>query len=160
MKIEKSILRILLPLAAVELAQVGFYKQLSADANRLGFLKAQKYFLKESQEEAEHFDGWLDYITGRGNDFTVPAIPAPSVTTQSLLDCIVAALNKEIEVSKMYNDAAISLMGLDQLVYQKILDYLKIQNEAIQIYTDMAAVFEGLEDDKTGQLVAEQALFS
>jgi ferritin len=155
--IKPDVIKILKPLYSIEFEQVAFYKQLSAVANKLGFLKAEKYFLAESQEEATHFDKWQDYIVGRGNDFEVPSIEAPSDSSKDLYQLIESALSKEIEVSEMYSEAAIKVMALDQLVYQEMLDFLKIQNEAIKTYTDYCAVLEDL--DKAGQLVAEDSIF-
>lgn len=156
-EIKPEAMKILKPLYSVEFEQVGFYKQLSAIANKLGFLKAEKYFLTESQEEATHFDKWQSYITGRGNDFQVPDMEAPKEKAKDLYELIELSLQKEIEVSEMYEDAAQKMMGIDQLTYQEMIDFLKIQNEAAKAYTDFCAVLEGL--DKAGQLTAELSLF-
>jgi ferritin len=157
MTLKPEAMKILKPLYSIEASQIMFYKQLSAVANKLGFLRAEKYFLAESQEEATHFDKWQNYIVGRGNDFQVPGIEAPEDSSKNLYELIESALKMEIEVSDMYNEAAMKLMGVDQLAYQECIDFLKIQNEAISTYTDYCAVLEGL--DKDGQLVAEHSLF-
>ena len=49
------------------------------------------------------------------------------------------------------------LFAVDQLAYQKLIGYLQIQNEAVAFYTDMCAVFEGL--DKAGEMTAEHSYF-
>jgi ferritin len=159
MKISKTIMSIINPLASLEMEQVGFYKQLSALANNLGFNKAAAYFLIESQEEATHFDKWSSYITGRGNEFKVPAMIETNAQSASLIDLVNYAFKKEVMVSKEYNNAALQIMVEDQLTYQEIIDFLKIQNDAIKTYSDMLMTLEGLEEDKAGQLIAEQILF-
>ena len=159
MKISKPTMSIINPLASLEMEQVGFYKQLSALASNMGFNKAAAYFLAESQEEATHFDKWLDYVTGRGNEFNVPAMVAPTTPSASLIDLVNHAIEKETAVSKEYNKGALEVMVKDQLTYQLMLEFLRIQSDAIKTYSDMVATLEGLEDDKSGQLIAEQILF-
>jgi hypothetical protein len=67
------------------------------------------------------------------------------------------ALAKEVEVSKLYAEQGMKLFAVDQLAYQKLIGYLQIQNDAIIFYTDLCAVFEGL--DKAGELTAEHSYF-
>jgi ferritin len=150
-------MEIIAPLAEIELEQSTFYNQLAVVANKLGFLMAQKYFNQEAIEEKEHFMGWVDYISGRGNKYTVPAIGTTKSNSKNLYGLIEMALAKEIEVSKLYAEQGMKLFAVDQLAYQKLIGYLQIQNDAIIFYTDLCAVFEGL--DKAGELTAEHSYF-
>lgn len=156
-EISDEAMEIIAPLAEIELEQSTFYNQLAIVANKLGFLMAQKYFNQEAIEEKEHFMGWADYISGRGNAYTVPAIGITKCKSKSLFELIEMALEKEIEVSKLYAEQGMKLFNVDQLAYQKLIGYLQIQNEAIIFYTDLCAVFEGL--DKAGELTAEHSYF-
>lgn len=155
--ISDKAMEIIAPLAEIELEQSTFYNQLALTANRLGFLKAQKYFNQEAIEEKEHFMGWVDYISGRGNDYTVPAIGITKCKSKNLYELIEMALAKEVEVSRLYSEQGMKLFAVDQLAYQKLIGYLQIQNEAIAFYTDMCAVFEDL--DKNGEMAAEHSYF-
>jgi ferritin len=156
-KISDEAMEIIAPLAEIELEQSTFYNQLAVVANKLGFLMAQKYFNQEAIEEKEHFMGWVDYIVGRGNSYTVPAIGTTKCNSKSLFELLEMALAKEVEVSKLYAEQGMKLFPADQLAYQKLIDYLKIQNDAIAFYTDMCAVFKGL--DKAGEMTAEHSYF-
>lgn len=156
-ELSEESMEIIAPLAEIELEQSTFYNQLAIVANKLGFLMAQKYFNQEAIEEKEHFMGWADYISGRGNAYTVPAIGITKCKSKSLFELIEMALEKEIEVSKLYAEQGMKLFNVDQLAYQKLIGYLQIQNEAIIFYTDLCAVFEGL--DKAGELTAEHSYF-
>ena len=156
-ELSEESMEIIAPLAEIELEQSTFYNQLAVVANRLGFLMAQNYFNQEAIEEKEHFMGWVDYISGRGNNYTVPAIGITKCKSKSLYELIEMALAKEVEVSKLYAEQGMKLFNVDQLAYQKLIGYLQIQNDAIIFYTDLCAVFEDL--DKAGELTAEHSYF-
>jgi ferritin len=157
-KLPQEALNIITSLASLEYEQVSFYKRLAQQSNSLGYLRAEKYFMKESIEESEHFDKWLNYVNGRGNDFTIPEVSKQSDKHANLYELIEAALEKEVEVSKYYAKMAVKLFEIDQLAYQETLDFLKIQNEAVAIYTDYCAVLEGI-TEKGDFLTAEHSLF-
>lgn len=150
-------MKVVNPLIALELEQHAFYMDLSVIANGLGYLRAEKFFQSEAEEERGHFVKWINYVTGRGNSIKTPKVDGGNVKAKSLYELIELSLEKEIEVSEAYQDAAKQLFAQDQLVYQEIMDFLKIQNEAIKFFTDACALLEGL--DKTGELVAEHSLF-
>lgn len=156
-KIESKVLSYLMAAAQKEMYQSMVYVQLAAQANKLGFIPAEKYFLKESNEEKEHFQGHYDYITGRGEDFKVPAIPAPEVAGKSLYELVEFAKNMEVEVSKFYNTITKEIEEVDAMTGEHLLKYLRIQFEAINFYVDACATLEGL--DKTGELVAQHSIF-
>lgn len=144
-------------LSKAELEQVSFYKRIAQQANRLGFLRAEKFFIAESKEENGHFLGWQDYMNGRGNDFIIPAIDEQDFKAKSLFELIELAIEKEIEVTKLYNEAHVQLMSIDVSTAIKCIEYINIQTEALAYYTDAYSVFKGL--DKAGQLVAEHSFF-
>lgn len=157
-KLPQEALNIITSLASLEYEQVSFYKRLAQQSNSLGYLRAEKYFMKESIEESEHFDKWLNYVNGRGNDFTIPEVSKQNEKQSNLYELIEAALEKEVEVSKYYAKMAVKLFEIDQLAYQEILDFLKIQNQAVAIYTDYCAVLEGI-TSKGDFITAEHSLF-
>lgn len=157
-KLSPEVMAILSPLAEVEYNQSSFYIQLAAIANRLGFFKAEKYFLNESLEEREHFLKHYEYIQGMGNDFQVPAMSKPETNSKSLYDLTEKALNMEQTVTSAYRLAAKKLMDLDPVTYNHIAYFLTIQVEAVKFYMDACVKLRGL-DGKTGELIAENTVF-
>lgn len=155
--IKPEVMTILGELAYKEYYQMSFYNKLASLANNLGFMKAEKYLLEESAEERTHFLGHYDYIVGRGENMTIPALPSPNLTAKSLYDITMQSLQMEIEVSDMYQAAASKVFGMDQITYNHLLEYIEIQQDAVKFYIDACATLSGLE--KTGELVAEQSIF-
>lgn len=157
-KLSPEVMSILSPLAEVEYAQSSFYIQLAAIANRLGFFKAEKYFLEESAEERMHFLKHYEYIQGMGSKFQVPALSKPETDGKSLYDLVEKALNMEVTVTDAYRAAAKKLMDLDPITYNHIMWFINIQIEAVKFYLDACAKLYQL-DGKTGELVAENTVF-
>ena len=155
--IPKKSFSIVYPLATAELEQTSFYKRLAVVCNKLGYLLAEKFFIKESKEENDHFLIWQDYINGRGNNFDIPSIDSQSVEAESLYNVAELAVSKEIEVLKMYEQAFSEVMPIDTATATVILKYSYIQIEAVTYYTDVCAVLRGM--DKNGQISAEHSLF-
>ena len=155
--IKPEVMTILGELAYKEYYQMSFYNKLASLANNLGFMKAEKYLLEESAEERTHFLGHYDYIVGRGENITIPALESPQLTAKSLYEIVMQSLQMEIEVSDMYQMAAAKVFGMDQMTYNHLLEYIEIQQGAVKFYIDACATLSGLE--KTGELVAEQSIF-
>lgn len=156
-EIPKKAMSIVNSLAKLELGQTSFYKRLAQQANKTGFLLAEKYFIAESIEENEHFLGWQNYVNGRGNDFCIPSIEEYDIEAKDLTELINLSLEKEIDVSMAYNEAYNELLSLDVPTAIKAIEYINIQTAAVATYKDYAAGFERL--DKTGQLVLEHTIF-
>ena len=156
-KLSDKAMSILEPLVHIELFQSSVYVQLANLANKAGFLKAEDYFLNESKEEREHAMIHYDYIVGRGSDFQMPNIEEPSEEGTTLYDITKAALEMEAEVSTMYQEAAAKMFPVCQMSYNHLLQFLKIQQDALKFYIDACSTLNGLE--KTGELVAEKSVF-
>jgi hypothetical protein len=156
-EIPKKAMDIVDSLAKLELGQTSFYKRLAQQANKSGFLLAEKYFIAESIEENEHFLGWQTYVNGRGNDFCIPSVEEYDIEAKDLTELIELSLEKEIEVSIAYNEAYSELLSLDVPTAIKAIEYITIQTLAVAIYKDYFSTFSGL--DKAGQLVAEHTIF-
>lgn len=151
-------LDILKPLVEVELAQSSFYVQLANICNKLGYFKAESYFLNESKEEREHFLIHYDYITGRGWDFQTPAIEEFDESGKSLYEVTERAKEMETKVSAMYQDACAKMFPVCQMTYNHLLQFLKIQQEALKFYIDACTALRGL--DKTGEMVVEKKIYA
>jgi ferritin len=157
-KLDSKVMEILKPLISIELAQSSFYVQLANLCNKNGFLKAEKYFLNESKEEREHFLIHYDYVTGRGSDFQTPAIEEFEEYADTLYETTELALIMEGKVSEMYKKACNEVCSLDPMTYNHLLQFLKIQQDAMKFYIDATSVLFGIED-KASSLVAEKGIF-
>ena len=157
-KLSKEAIKILSPLVDLELSQSSIYVQVANRCNRLGYLTAEQYFLAESKEERDHALIHYDYITGRGSDFIMPAIDKPDpVEGKDLYEITEYVLEMEDMVSKAYGEASAKMFGVCQMTYSHLLQFQKIQQDALKFYIDACAVL--FELDKTGQLVAEKNIF-
>lgn len=157
-KLDDKVMKVLKPLISIEIAQSSFYVQLANLCNKNGFLKAEAYFLNESKEEKEHFLIHYDYVTGQGSYFQTPAIEEFIENADTLYDITELALTMEGRVSEMYRNAASEMCSLDQMTYNHLLQFLKIQQDAMKFYIDACSTLTGIED-KAGSLVAEKMIF-
>jgi ferritin len=149
---------VLKPLISIEIAQSSFYVQLANLCNEKGFLIAEDYFLNESKEEREHFLIHYNYVTGQGSYFQTPAIEEFVEEANNLYDIVELALSMEARVSEMYKSAASEMAMLDQMTYNHLLQFLKIQQDAMKFYIDACATLVDIQD-KSGFLVAEKMIF-
>lgn len=157
-KLSPEVMAVLSPLAEIEYNQSSFYIQLAAIANRLGFYKAERYFLDESLEERTHFLKHYEYIQGMGSEFQVPAMSKPETSAKSLYELNEKALNMEETVTDAYRAASKKLMELDPITFAHLQWFVNIQIEAVKFYMDACAKLHGL-DGKNGELIAEKSLF-
>jgi ferritin len=157
-KLSPEVMAILSPLAEIEYYQSSFYIQLAALSNKLGFYKAEKYYLQESLEEREHFLKHYEYIQGMGSEFQVPSMSKPETSAKNLYDLTEKALNMEETVTDAYRAAAKKLMELDPISYNHLTYFLNVQVEAVKFYMDACAKLHGL-DGKNGELIAEKSVF-
>ena len=157
-KLDNKVMGILKPLISIELAQSSFYVQLASLCNKKGFLKAEAYFLNESKEEREHFLIHYDYVTGQGSDFQTPAIEEFEESAETLYEITELALEMEGKVSDMYKKACNEVCSLDPMTYNHLLQFLKIQQDAMKFYIDATSVLFGIED-KACSLLAEKSVF-
>jgi ferritin len=157
-KLDEKVMEILKPLISIEIAQSSFYVQLANLCNEKGFLIAEDYFLNESKEEREHFLIHYNYVTGQGSYFQTPAIEEFVEEANNLYDIVELALSMEARVSEMYKSAASEMAMLDQMTYNHLLQFLKIQQDAMKFYIDACATLVDIQD-KAGFLVAEKMIF-
>jgi len=157
-KLDEKVMEVLEPLISIEIAQSSFYVQLANLCNEKGFLIAEDYFLNESKEEREHFLIHYNYVTGQGSYFQTPAIEEFIEEANNLYDIVELALSMEAKVSEMYKSAASEMAMLDQMTYNHLLQFLKIQQDAMKFYIDACATLVDIQD-KAGFLVAEKMIF-
>lgn len=155
-KLEQKVIDLISTPAAFELYQSSFYMQMSAVANGLGFQTAKDFFWAESNEEKEHFRGWLDFVTDLGGSFAVGAVDTPEVKANSLYELVMDAVGIETAATEMYEKLSKELFDICPIAYRKCLEYIKIQEEALSYYLNLKDTLSGL--DKTGELLVEKRM--
>lgn len=81
----------------------------------------------------------------------------PKVTGKTLYDLVEYAKKMELEVTAMYDIAAIKMAAIDQITYQHLLQFVRIQADARKFYIDACSVLDGL--DKNGEILSQTLIF-
>ncbi len=85
-----------------ELYASNLYKHIANNMQRLGFFGVQKYFLKESNEELEHYQKIVDFVNDMGDISTVMAVPKMTDKILSISDALEIAYETEVDLMKQY----------------------------------------------------------
>jgi ferritin len=140
-----------------ELYAANLYKHVANSLQRLGYFGAQKFFLKESASELEHYQLHVDFQNDIGTQAKVPAIEAMDEQITSLVDAIELGYETELE---LYNDYKKWYMasGVEPMVQQFLLQFLEIQRKSVGEYGDLLARLALVSGDKVGLLLIDQEL--
>jgi ferritin len=120
-----------------ELYASHFYKYAASQSQREGLFGAQKFFEKESADEAEHFYKVRDFANDMGDIVCTPALDEIKLKDNCLSCLLDAAYEMECDLlefySKMYNQA--------KLVSLKVFaqGMVEIQTKAVGEYGDLIA---------------------
>lgn len=140
----------------LEMSQSQLWKHIANHMQRAGFFGAQKYFLKESAEELEHYQVIVDFLNDVGCVAKVPELDAQTEEFNTLTKAIEAAYNTEFDVYQDYKRFYEN--EDDAVVKQFLLQFLEIQRKAVGAYGDLLARLEIVGDDKCGMLIIDQEL--
>lgn len=140
----------------LEMSQSQLWKHIANHMQRVGFFGAQKYFLKESAEELEHYQVIADFQNDVGTVAKIPDLDRLTEPFDTLQKAITTAYNMEVDVyrqySRFYSDED------DAVVKQFLLQFLEIQRKAVGAYGDLLARLELAGDDKCALLIIDQEL--
>ena len=128
---------------ASELYASNLYKHIANQLQRLGLFGAQKYYLKESAEELEHYQKIVDYINDMGWVAPVPAVPKISDNITSILDALEVSYETELELMKQYQkfyDEAEDKYD-DCITATFLIEFMQIQRKSVGEYGDFIARF-------------------
>lgn len=153
-KLSATDMEVLSGLAKLELFQSSFYYRCAAVANNMGYLKAEAYFMNEAQEERSHFEMHMDYILGKGNDFTIMDIPGSMFSAEDLYGITEKAKEMEGNVTVAYEEA---MNKVSNETKNHLLKFMTIQTEAFKFYTDACASLDGL--TKSEQKLHEKQVY-
>ena len=140
----------------LEMSQSQLWKHIANHMQRAGFFGAQKYFLKESAEELEHYQMHVDFQNDVGAVAKVPELDAQKGEFNTLNKAIEQAYSTELEVYQDYK--RFYDREDDAVVKQFLLQFLEIQRKAVGAYGDLLARLEIAGDDRCALLIIDQEL--
>ena len=133
------------------------YKHIANQLQRLGYFGAQKFFLKESASELEHYQLHVDFQNDVGTVAKVPSIEAMNEPIKSFSDAIELGYETELELYENYKDWYEQASG-DPVVQQFLLQFLELQRTSVGEYGDLLARIQLVDQDKAGMLLIDQEL--
>ena len=123
----------------------------------MGYFGVQKFFLRESATELEHYQLHANFQNDVGTVAEVPAIEAMTESIKSLSDAMELAYDTEMELynnyKKWYAKAA-----SDPAVQQFLLQFIEFQRTSVGEYGDLLARIQLVDQDKAGMLLIDQEL--
>jgi ferritin len=140
-----------------ELYASNLYKHVANQLQRIGYFGAQKFFLKESADELEHYQRHVDFQNDVGTVAKVPMIEAMTESIKTLSDAVELGYETELE---LYNDYKrwYEQAASDPVVQQFLLQFLEIQRTSVGEYGDLLARIQVVDQDKAGMLLIDQEL--
>lgn len=140
-----------------ELYAANLYKHIANQVQRLGYLGAMKFFLKESQAELDHYQLHAQFQNDVGAVAKVPMIEAMTDSVKSFSDAMELAYETELELYNNYKDWY-SQASSDPAVQQFLLQFLELQRTSVGEYGDLLARIQLVDQDKAGMLLIDQEL--
>jgi ferritin len=140
-----------------ELFAANLYKHLANQVQRLGYLGVQKFFLRESASELEHYQLHANFQNDVGAVAKVPAIEAMTDSIKSLSDAVELAYDTELELYNNYK-TWYAKAASDPAVQQFLLQFIEFQRTSVGEYGDLLARIQLVDQDKAGMLLIDQEL--
>lgn len=140
-----------------ELYAANLYKHIANQLQRLGYFGAQKFFLKESASELEHYQLHADFQNDVGTVAKVPSIEAMNEPIKTFSDAIELGYETELDLYESYKDWYEQASG-DPVVQQFLLQFLELQRTSVGEYGDLLARIQLVDQDKAGMLLIDQEL--
>jgi len=140
-----------------ELYASNLYKHIANELQRIGYFGANKFFLKESADELEHYQRHVEFQNDVGTVAKVPMIEAMNEPIKTLSDAIETGYETELQ---LYNDYKkwYGQASDDPVVQQFLLQFLEIQRTSVGEYGDLLARIQLVDQDKAGMLLIDQEL--
>ena len=157
MIISADIKRMLDDAIHAELYAANLYKHIANQVQRLGYLGAMKFFLKESEAELDHYQRHAPFQNDVGTVAKVPMLEAMTDSVKSFSDAVELAYETELELYNTYKNMY-SQTSSDPVVQQFLLQFLELQRTSVGEYGDLLARIELVDGDKAGMLLIDQEL--
>lgn len=140
-----------------ELYAANLYKHIANQVQRLGYLGAMKFFLKESEAELAHYQLHAQFQNDVGTVAKVPMLEAMTDSIKSFSDAMELAYETELELYNTYKNMY-SQTSSDPVVQQFLLQFLELQRTSVGEYGDLLARIQLVDGDKAGMLLIDQEL--
>lgn len=140
-----------------ELYAANLYKHIANQLQRLGYFGAQKFFLKESASELEHYQLHVNFQNDVGTVAKVPMIEAMNESIKTFSDAIELGYETELELYENYKNWY-EQASTDPVVQQFLLQFLELQRTSVGEYGDLLARIQLVDQDKAGMLLIDQEL--
>ena len=125
-----------------ELYASSFYKHSANQLQRLGYFGGQAYYLKESADELEHYQGIVDFVNDMGDVVSVPKIDGVTDEIKSIGDTLDLAYELELDLLNQYKEFYEIAEDEDMAVAEFLLKYIKIQRKSVGEYGDLIARYK------------------
>lgn len=138
-----------------------FYQAASNWCRGVGFDKAAKYFLDESNEELGHARGIEDYLIDWNVVPSLPKLSTPKLEFKNLAETIEVSYDNEYKLYVEYEETSVDILKMGEMcTFDFLQSYRKNQNDAVKAYSDMLNILEGMNvDSKFEMLMVEENLF-
>ena len=140
-----------------ELYAANLYKHIANELQRLGYFGAQKFFLKESASELEHYQRHVQFLNDVGAVAKMPALEAIDEPIKNFSDAIELGYETELELYESYKNWY-SEADSDPVVQQFLLQFLEIQRTSVGEYGDLLARIQLVDQVKAGMLLIDQEM--
>ena len=127
-----------------ELYASNLYKHIANQLQRLGYFGTQKFFLKESAEELEHYQKLVDYVNDMGSVINVPQVPLMTDKIDNIMDALELAYNTELDLMNQYHQFYEQSQDdyEDCITATFLIEFLQIQRKSVGQYGDLISRFE------------------
>jgi ferritin len=156
--IDKNLVGKFAELVHGELNHFYMYKLLANQMQAVGYFGAQKYFLKESAEEVEHYQKHIDFLNDLGVLAPLPELKPLKEKCTSLMDSLEVAYDNELELLEQYREFSKEVSAEHPEVQQHLWFFLKTQTDAVGFYGDILARLETVKDNTSGILAIDKEL--
>lgn len=125
-----------------ELYASNFYKHAANQLQRLGFFGGQKYYLTESADELEHYQGLVDFVNDMGDVASVPKVDAITDKIECIGNTLDLAYELELDLFNQYKEFYEIAEDEDVAVAEFLLKYIKIQRKSVGQYGDLISRYQ------------------
>ena len=127
------------------------YRALANYMHLIGFFGAAEFFLKESKNEAEHYQKIVNFANDCGGFISLSIITPISKQINTLSEAVDFAYQMERDLQEKYEAMANRFVN-EHTVYQRVLFYVKEQRKSVGEFGDIKARIELCKND-TGALL-------
>jgi ferritin len=160
-KLPSEIVALLLPRLQDEYNAFYMYRSASNWCNNVGYMKAGKYFAKESEDELAHAKKIEDFLVQWNVTPELPMVAQPTLEFKNLPEIIEAAYDVEYKLYEMYEETSVKIFETgDICVFDFLQPFRAIQTASVAEYSDMINILDGVNTESKFELfMLEENLF-